>query len=227
MNLIPVKTPFIVKKLFPNYVWDIPSNENVLYLTFDDGPTPEITDWTLNILKTYNAKATFFCIGNNIAKYPNIFDRIIKEAHSVGNHTFHHAKGWNTSSEDYVEEVLKTSQLMSSEFEVISKQLNDNSSPITPNSKLFRPPYGQITPSQGKSLIKQGYKIIMWDVISFDWEDSISYEKCYQNVISKARPGSIVVFHDSIKASEHMQYALPKVLDYFSKKGFEFRRIPE
>ena len=210
MNFIPVKSPWIFKRLFPNYVWDIPTNDKVLYLTFDDGPTPKITDWTLDVLKEYNAKATFFCIGNNIEKHPVIFERIATEGHAIGNHTFNHPKGWKTPIEAYLNEVSKTQRLMDSK-----------------SQKLFRPPYGQITKSQGRSLIAEGYKIIMWDVLAFDWKDSISKEQCYQNVITKATPGSIIVFHDSIKASERMQFALPKVLDYFSEKGYEFRRIPE
>lgn len=217
MNLVPVKTPAIVKRLFPKYVWDIPTTDKVLYLTFDDGPTPEITEWTLDILNQFNAKATFFCLGDNIEKNPGIFYRILDEGHAVGNHTFHHARGWKTKTDVYVKEVLRTqivieNLILNSEFRI---------------QNLFRPPYGQITLQQGYNLLKLGYKIIMWDVIAFDWKDSISGEKCQENVISKAKSGSIVVFHDSLKASKNMQYALPKVLDYFSKKGFEFKRIPE
>lgn len=222
MNFVPVKTPAIVKRLFPRYVWDIATKDKSLYLTFDDGPTPEITDWTLDILKHYNAEATFFCIGNNIEKHPAIFHRIFDEGHAVGNHTFNHARGWKTKSGDYISEVTDTQKIID------SKIVNLKSSPDSYRDlNLFRPPYGQIKSKQGNHLLKLGYKIIMWDVIAFDWKDSISSEKCYQNVISKAKSGSIVVFHDSVKASKHMQYALPKVLDYFSKKGYEFRRIPE
>lgn len=215
MNFVPIKTPFLVKKLFPNYIWDIKTEEKVLYLTFDDGPTPDITEWTLDILKKFNAKATFFCIGNNIEKHPSIFKRINDEGHSIGNHTYNHARGWRTTADIYVEEVQKTQELFN------SKIVNRQSSIVN----LFRPPYGQITPKQGMALRKLGYKIIMWDILAFDWMDTISKEECAQNVISKASSGSIIVFHDSVKASERMQYALPKVLDYFSEKGFEFRRI--
>ena len=216
MRFVPVKTPWLLKTLFSNYTWNIKVDKKVLYLTFDDGPTPEITDWTLDMLSEYKAKATFFCIGNNIEKHPEIFNRIHEEGHAIGNHTFNHPKGWKTTSDAYVEEVVKTQKFID---------------PIYYNSKkkpkLFRPPYGQIKPRQGKALLNKGFRIIMWDILAFDWEDTISNEKCYQNVISKARPGSIIVFHDSIKASKCMQYALPKVLDYFSEKGYEFRRIPE
>ena len=217
MNLIPVKTPSFLKRMFPNYVWDIPANGKILYLTFDDGPTPEITDWTLDVLKQHNAKATFFCIGNNIEKHPDIFLKIIDEGHSVGNHTYDHARGWKTKTDAYIEEVITTQK-------IIDLKIANRKSGL---ETLFRPPYGQITPTQGKRLLKLGYKIIMWDILAFDWTDDITNERCYQNVISKATSGSVIVFHDSIKASERMQYALPKVLNYFSEKGFEFRRIPE
>lgn len=217
MKLVPVKTPFIIKKIFQNYVWDIKIDEKVLYLTFDDGPTPEITDWTLNELKRHHAKATFFCIGNNVEKYPEIFKRIEEEGHAIGNHTFNHIKGWKTKTEDYISEVLKTQE------SIDSKMVNKNSGIVN----LFRPPFGQITKKQGKELRKLGYKIIMWDVLAFDWEDYINSEQCYQNIISKAISGSIIVLHDSAKASKNLQYALPKALDFFSEKGFVFRCIPE
>ena len=193
--------------MFPNYVWDMATNDKVLYLTFDDGPTPEITNWTLDILKQYNAKATFFCIGANVKKHPNIFERIIKDAHTVGNHTQNHIKGWTTKTKKYLREV------------------QDAQNAIDYKTNLFRPPYGQITPKQGRKLIDLGYKIIMWDVLSFDWEVDVSEEKCLENVISKSKAGSIIVFHDSIKASKNLMYALPKVLEYFSKKGYEFKAL--
>ncbi len=221
MNLVSVKTPSLVKKMFHNYIWDIPTTEKVLYLTFDDGPTQLITDWTLDILKQYNAKATFFCIGNNIEKHSEIFRRIAEEGHAIGNHTFNHPKGWKTKTDDYISEVQKTQESINSKIE------NIKSSPEPSGVKLFRPPYGQITYNQGKLLRNLGYKIIMWDVLAFDWEVSVSEEACLKNVISNAKAGSIIVFHDSVKASKRMQYALPKVLAYFSEKGFEFRRIPE
>lgn len=207
--------------MFSNYVWDIKSKEKVLYLTFDDGPTPEITEWTLDVLKDYDAKATFFCIGNNIEKHPAIFQRVDKEGHLIGNHTYNHPRGWKTNTADYLLEVQKTQKT------IFSKTINQNQTPSVERKKLFRPPYGQITSSQGKKLRELGYKIIMWDVLAFDWKDSVSEEECLQNVISKAASGSIIVFHDSIKASKRMQFALPKVLQHFTERGFEFRRIPE
>ncbi|MEY8849784.1 polysaccharide deacetylase family protein [Psychroserpens sp. XS_ASV72] len=207
MNLVPVKTGLLTKKLFPNYVWDVQTSAKELFLTFDDGPTPEITNWTLETLSKYNAKATFFCIGNNIQKHPDIFNKILAEGHSIGNHTQNHIKGWKTKTKAYIDEVIEAQNVIASE----------------PN--LFRPPYGQLKPEQGKELIKLGYQVIMWDVLSFDWQKELSEETCLNNVISKSNPGSIIVFHDSIKASKNMMYALPKVLEHFSEKGFEFKTL--
>lgn len=222
MKFAPVKTPLVVKKMFPNYVWDMATDEQIIYLTFDDGPTPEITECTLNTLEAFNAKATFFCIGNNVEKHPEIFQQILKNGHSIGNHTHNHMKGWKTSTDDYVANVVKAEQVLSSEFRVQSSEFRNQQSSI---NNLFRPPYGQLKNKQGKALRKLGYNIIMWDVIAFDWEAEISSEKCLNNVLTKTENGSIVVFHDSVKASKHLQYALPKVLQYFSEKGFVFRAI--
>lgn len=211
MNLTPVKTPLVVQKIFPKYTWEIASTAKEIYLTFDDGPTPEITNWVLDLLKQYQAKATFFCIGNNIEKHPEIFQDIINDGHAIGNHTHNHLKGWKTSVSDYLEDVQLTSDLI----------LNNNQIKLS----LFRPPYGQITTKQGTELIKLGYKIIMWSVLSIDWDDFVSRKICLNNVITKADSGSIVVFHDSVKASKNLQYALPKVLEYFSEKGYTFKSL--
>jgi peptidoglycan/xylan/chitin deacetylase (PgdA/CDA1 family) len=211
VKITPVKTPLVAKKMFPNYVWDIKTNTKELYLTFDDGPTPEITNWTLNTLKQYNAKATFFCIGANIEKYPDIFQKVISEGHTIGNHTQHHVKGWTTKTKTYITEVLDA-----------EKQIQTFQSK---RSNVFRPPYGQIKSKQGKELMALDYKIIMWDVLSFDWQKEISEETCLNNVLSKSKEGSIIVFHDSIKASKNMMYALPKVLESFSKEGYKFKAL--
>lgn len=222
MNLIPVRTPKLLKGIFPKYIWNMPQDQKIIYLTFDDGPTPEITHWTLNVLKEYNAKATFFCIGNNIEEHPQIFSEILKEGHAVGNHTFSHPKGWTTTSDVYVDQVKKTQDIIDYQIQNFKLQ-NPNSKSET--QKLFRPPYGQITPKQGKRLLSLGFNIIMWDILAFDWKDSISEEQCAENVISKARPGSIVVFHDSVKASKNMMYALPNVLHHFNEAGFQFKHL--
>lgn len=218
MTLAPVKIPFVVKKMFPNYIWDIATNEKIIYLTFDDGPTPEITHWTLNTLKTYNAKATFFCIGNNIEKHPEIFRSIIENGHAIGNHTQNHVKGWKTKTADYLSEVEQAEKNIQKE----KPQQNTSASNAL---KLFRPPYGKLTSKQGKGLMALGYKIVMWDILSFDWDRNISEAKCLKNVISKTKKGSIVVFHDSVKASKNMQSTLPKVLKHFTEQGFVFKSL--
>ncbi len=224
MTLTPVKIPLVVKKMFPNYVWDIHTAKKTICLTFDDGPTPEITNWTLDTLKAYNAKATFFCIGNNIENHPDIFQNIIKEGHSIGNHTQNHIKGWRTKTKDYLKNIKEAQDVI--DFEIHdrsqSEKIVNYQSSI---ANLFRPPYGQITPKQGKQLIKSGYKIIMWDVLSFDWDKSVPKQTCLKNVIKNTTSGSVIVFHDSIKASKNMQYALPKVLEHFSKLGYCFKAI--
>ena len=201
--------------MFPNYVWDIPTTNKELYLTFDDGPTPEITNWTLDILKQYDAKATFFCIGSNIEKHPEIFENIIANGHTIGNHTQHHIKGWKTKNKVYLNEVEKAQTTIKAHFK--------NHHQVATN--LFRPPYGQLKPKQGKQLIDLGYNIIMWDVLSFDWDQTVSEDKCLDNVVSKSKEGSIIVFHDSIKAKKNMTYTLPKVLELFSDKGFKFKAL--
>jgi len=211
MKLRWIKTPWPVKRLFSNYVWDIPNNENKVYLTFDDGPTPEITKWTLHQLKKYNAKATFFCIGDNIRKYPEIFKQIIKDEHSVGNHTFNHLKGWKTCTNDYA----NNTELCASEICHLPSA----------NFNLFRPPYGKIKPSQSKLLRKKGYKIIMWDVISYDYDTTSSPEECLENVIKNISSGSIVVFHDSNKAFQNLEFALPRILEFLKEKGFVCEKI--
>ena len=218
MNFTPIKTPLVAKKMFPNYVWDITTVEKVMYLTFDDGPTPEITNWTLNTLKQYKAKATFFCIGNNIERHPDIFQDILNDEHAIGNHTQNHIKGWKTKAKDYLENIKEAQH--SIDFQIQKSKIVNQKSLIT---NLFRPPYGQITPKQGKKLIELGYKIIMWDVLSFDWDKDVNKEICLNNVTNKATNGSVIVFHDSLKASKNMQYALPKVLEHFSKKGYSFK----
>lgn len=213
MKITPTKTPFVVKKMFPDYVWEISTNQKELYLTFDDGPTPEITHWVLDCLKQYQAKATFFCIGENIKKHPELFQALLEHGHSIGNHTNNHIKGWKTKTKEYLENVQVAQ-------ETINNHLLQSS-----NNNLFRPPYGQISLKQGKKLMGNGYKVVMWDVLSFDWDKSVSNQECFNYVTSKSKNGSIVVFHDSVKASNNMKYTLPKVLEYYTEKGFAFKGI--
>lgn len=200
-----VKTPNWLKRLYNKQVWDIKTNKKVIYLTFDDGPIPEVTPWVLQELKKYNAKATFFCIGDNVKKYTSIYNAVLTEGHAVGNHTFHHFNAWKTNTDKYIADITKCSEYVS--------------------SKLFRPPYGKIKKSQRKLLLEKGYKIIMWDVLSADFDQSISKEKCLQNVLKNTKNGSIIVFHDSKKAFERLAYVLPKVLAHFSTLGFCFNKL--
>jgi len=211
MKIIPVKTPNLVKRVLPSLVWKINTKQKIIYLTFDDGPTPEITEWTLNILDKYNSKATFFCIGKNIEKYPQIFKLILEKGHTIGNHTNNHLKGWKTKTKDYLENINLAQDQIDKFYK--GKQL------------LFRPPYGRIKPKQIKEISKLNYRIIMWNILSKDWDKTISKETCLDNVVKKTNSGDIVVFHDSIKASNNLKYVLPQMLDYFTKKGFEFKRI--
>lgn len=203
-----IKTPSLIKVIFNKWVWSFSKNEKTLYLTFDDGPTPEITDWTLNELNKFNAKATFFCIGKNVANHPHIFKRIVENNHSIGNHTNNHLNGLKNSLTNYLNNFKKAESN-------ISKS----------NVNLFRPPYGKITFKQGRKIRKQGYKIIMWDVLSADFDQTIPTIKCLENVIKNTKNGSIIVFHDSLKASSNLQYTLPKILEYYSAKGFSFKSI--
>ena len=216
MGFYWIKTNALIKRIFPNYVWDVSNTENKIYLTFDDGPIPEITEWVLEELKKYEAKATFFCIGDNIQKYPEIFEKVIKDGHSVGNHTFNHLNGWETSTKEYIENSIQCS--------VIGNQ-SPNCKLKTENCQLFRPPYGKIKTSQAKKLRQLGYKIIMWDVLSADYDTSNSPEKCLENVLKNVTSGSIIVFHDSVKAFPNLEYTLPKALKYWAAKGFVFEKL--
>ncbi|PWK20877.1 polysaccharide deacetylase family protein [Xanthomarina spongicola] len=220
MEFIPAKLPFFVRKLFPKYIWNMSSDEKVIYLTFDDGPTPKITNWTLDILNQFNAKATFFCTGDNVQKHPEIFQDIIKKGHVIGNHTFNHPNGLKSPTKAYLENVKQAQEIIN--FQLLKSELNNQQ---TKTCNLFRPPYGQITKKQGRELINLGYNIIMWHVLAIDWSARTNKKSSLKNVINNAGNGSIVVFHDSEKASENMMYALPKTLEYFSNKGYTFKSL--
>ncbi len=208
MNFNWVKTNKWIKKIFNNLVWDIPNSDKRIYLTFDDGPIPNVTEWVLEILKSEDIKATFFCIGDNIQKHSEVYKRILAEGHQTGNHTFNHLNGWNTETNRYIDNFKLC------ETEIL--KLNAE------HSFLFRPPYGKIKPSQSKAIRQLGYKIIMWDVLSYDFDSNISAEKCLENVISNTEQGSIIVFHDSVKAEKNLKYALPKAIQVLKDKGFIF-----
>ncbi len=202
-----VKTPEWVKKVFKNRIWDIPTTQKIIYLSFDDGPHPDQTVFVLDELKKYNAKATFFCIGKNVQAYPNVYQRIVDEGHAVGNHTFDHLKANKTQDKVYLQNVLQAKQYI--------------------DSKLFRPPYGRVSGFIVKQLRTPAYQLntVMWTVLSGDFDVALTGEQCLQNVLLNTGPGSIVVFHDSEKASARMRFALPKLLEFFAGKGFEFKAI--
>ncbi|NIJ44817.1 peptidoglycan/xylan/chitin deacetylase (PgdA/CDA1 family) [Wenyingzhuangia heitensis] len=210
MRLYPVKTISIFKSIFNKWIWSFDTDKKEIYLTFDDGPIPTTTPWVLEQLSMYNAKATFFCIGDNIRKYPRIFNQITNKGHRVGNHTFNHLKGWKTNTNVYIQNVLKA-----------EKKLETHNNP-----KIFRPPYGKITNTQSKKLRKLGYQIIMWDVLSADFDQQLTAKNCTENVLKNVKNGSIIVFHDSQKAYPRLKETLPKVLEELSKKGFLFKVIP-
>jgi peptidoglycan-N-acetylglucosamine deacetylase len=201
------KTPKWVKKLFPGSIWEMPKTQKSLYLTFDDGPHPQITPFVLDELAKYDAKATFFCIGKNVVENPLIFKRILNEGHVVGNHTHNHLDGWKTSKTAYLQNIMEAAKYI--------------------NSNLFRPPYGRISSIQRRNLSKQGkpFKVVMWSILSGDFDVNITPEQCCNNVLKNAENGSVIVFHDSKKAYERLKFALPEVLKYFSEKGFQFEKI--
>lgn len=186
--------------------WKGNNSRAVLYLTFDDGPIPEITPWVLEQLKEYNARATFFCVGDNIDRHPDIYNKIINAGHVTGNHSYNHLNGWFTDNADYFNNVRKCSRLV--------------------NSNLFRPPYGRLTRKQ-MLFLSRHYKIVMWDILTGDFDKELSPEECYSNVINNAINGSIIVFHDSIKSITNLKYALPRVLKYFSEKGYHFHSLTD
>lgn len=203
-----IKTPWLVKKIFPNYMWTLPSTNREVYLTFDDGPHKEITPWVLNELKQYNALASFFCIGKNVLQNPDVYQNILAQGHAVGNHTQNHLNGWKVNANEYINDIKEA-----------SKNIESN---------LFRPPYGRIKQKHLKGInavMNNQCKIIMWDVLSGDFDRNISKEKCLQNVIENVEAGSIVVFHDSEKAYPNLKYVLPKVLQYLTDNKYSCSKI--
>jgi len=205
-----VKTPRWLKKLFPpEMIWDIPyESDPAVYLTFDDGPHPTATPFVLEQLEKYDAGATFFCVGNNVARYPDVYTRLQKSGHTTGNHTYNHINGWKTTNSHYLKNI-----------EQAGKHIH---------SRLFRPPYGRIRLSQFRKLKRKDprWKIYMWDVLSADFDRDITPQQCLDNVLSNIRPGSIVLFHDSEKAWERMNFALPHVLEYCRKQNWKMKALP-
>ncbi len=202
----PVKTPFFIKLMFPSLLCTMPKTEKpTLYLSFDDGPNSEITPWVLETLKKYNAKATFFCIGKKAEEKQDILNKITADGHSIGNHSYNHPNSWKTKNKEYLEDVERCSKSI--------------------NSKLFRPPYGRIGLRQMLALQKKNYRIVLWDVLSGDFDPKLSKEQCLKNVLQNSKNGSIIVFHDSEKAFEKLTFVLPLVLEHYQKLGFDFKSI--
>ena len=196
--------PLLLQYFFPSLTWRIPSIEKKIFITFDDGPIPEVTTWVLKILDDFNASATFFCVGDNAIKYPELYSLLKNSRHSIGNHTMSHLNGWQTKNKKYYSDINECDQIL--------------------NSKMFRPPYGKIKLSQTWHLRKK-YRIIMWDVLSRDYDISKSGEECFENVKKNTGKGSIIVFHDSLKAEKRLRIALPATLKYFSDLEYSFAAL--
>jgi peptidoglycan/xylan/chitin deacetylase (PgdA/CDA1 family) len=209
------RTPFFLPLLYPSLIWRIPSHRKELFLTFDDGPVSGPTDFVLETLTRLKAKATFFCIGDNIRKYPEVFRKVAAHGHVVGNHTFNHLNGWRTNTCKYLENMRKCHE------EIRTHLFGEEAQDLS--TYLFRPPYGRITRDQISSL--SGCKIIMWDVLSVDYNSNLPAERCLRNTIGATRNGSVIVFHDSFKAEKNLMYALPRFVEHFSSLGFEFKVI--
>jgi peptidoglycan-N-acetylglucosamine deacetylase len=201
--------PFL-KFLYPSYlVWNIKNKENKIYLTFDDGPVPAVTAAVLEILKQYQIKATFFCVGENVVKYPEEFKSILADGHSVGNHTYNHLRGWDTGDTIYAKNIAQCDEAMQAHHVA---------------TKLFRPPYGKASRKQLHAVSKS-HKVIMWNVLSGDFDANQSPEKCFKEAISHTSSGSIVIFHDSYKAEKNLLFALPQYIDWCLKQGFQFDKL--
>lgn len=202
------KTPYLIKRFFATLLWEIATEEQGVYLTFDDGPTPEVTPYVLDLLDTYNAKATFFCIGKNIQAHPEIFKDIIKRGHSIGNHTFNHLNASKADQDTYLKEVEQT--------ELVIRKLRGHRDIQEP--KLFRPPYGRMNTALSKALLKEEYRIVMWSLLSADFDPDLDTKRSLRNLKAYSKEGSIIVFHDSMKAYQNLQALLPAYLEFLKKE---------
>lgn len=207
----PVGVPKSIQRLFPRRLWEAETDEKKIYLTFDDGPIPIVTPWVMDQLSEYNAKGTFFCIGENIERHPDLFKSLAAAGHTIGNHTFNHLKGWKTHKYDYLENVRLAEHSM-------TRYVPD----VFESKKFFRPPYGKMTSSQAKLIENDGYTIVMWNLLSYDYDASLSGEQVFKNVQENLGKGSIVVLHDSLKAEKNLRYVLPLILREYSEEGYKF-----
>ncbi|MCU4163710.1 polysaccharide deacetylase family protein [Carboxylicivirga caseinilyticus] len=197
-----VRPPQVIRNLFPGTTWRMPEQEKVIYFTFDDGPVEKETPWVMNLLNQYQIKATFFCVGENADNNQHLIQELLNNGHSVGNHAYNHLPAWKCSRSEYFNNI-------------------DKARPYIPGN-LFRPPHGQLYPWYMKELKSKFSKVVMWDVLSMDYDKRLSKEQVLSNVTDNVRNGSVVVFHDSAKAWERLNYALPKSLDFLLEKGYRF-----
>lgn len=199
-------TPHLIQRIFDQFTWRSDPSDERVFLTFDDGPIPEVTPWVLDCLAAHNAKATFFCVGENVERHGDIFARLQEDGHAVGNHTHNHLSGWSSETDHYLNNVARCAEVVP--------------------SRLFRPPYGRISPRSAWAL-KNKYRIVMWDVLSGDFDVNQTGKQVLSNVIDNVRPGSIVVFHDSLKSERNLRYALPRALDILSARGYRFTALSQ
>lgn len=199
--------PMLYRSLYPGSLWRIGEEQRkTIYLTFDDGPIPEVTPWVLELLDRYGIKATFFCVGDNVRKYPHIYRQLLEKGHKTGNHTFNHVQGWKSHTAFLLENTAKAAELI--------------------DSKLFRPPHGHMRVAQNCALQKAGYRVVMWDVVTRDYSRYMSPQQVLDNVKRYTRNGSVIVFHDSLKAEKRMKYALPRAIEWLLEEGYSFALVP-
>ena len=202
-----VEPPFFLRWLSPGYlVCDLPVREKVIFLTFDDGPVPGATPEVLDILSKYQAKATFFMVGDNVRKFPAVYESVVQNGHGIGNHTFHHLNGWHSSPGLYIDDVYRCREYFS--------------------TRLFRPPYGRFSPSQ-YFLLRKDFRFILWSVLTCDYHRHTTPEQCLKNAVDHTTSGSVVVFHDSEKSLNNVRYALPRFLDHFTNLGYTFEPLSQ
>ncbi len=207
MNFFLHRSPFWLQWILSDYTWRIDTSEKIIYLTFDDGPIPVVTEYVMGVLESFNAEATFFCIGDNVRKHPDIFEELKRRGHSIGNHTYNHLNGWKTADDVYLDNFLRCQDILQTD------------------TRLFRPPYGRIRKAQYR-LLPKDTRVMMWDVLTGDFSQDVLPGQALNSAIRLSRPGTIMLLHDSIKAEKKMSYILPRVLEHFSEKGYRFEALP-